>query len=127
MLGRRGDSPRKIFTTMKNAKMNDPCDRKQPAARNRPVADQQGLLGGFVDRQALVEIEREPGIRILGIELPEVKGPDVGHATISSICSTYRRAVTLAQVTMRFAVASSGRTRRSISSNSCICSASFSP
>ena len=50
-----------------------PRDRKQPAPRNRPVAAQQRRLGGFVDRQALVEIEREPGIGILGVELRRSK------------------------------------------------------
>ena len=87
MFGRRGDNPRRIFTTMKNPNMKTRATGNSQRREIERLPMSSACLRRLVDRQALVEIERKPGIGILRIEPLEIEGPDIGHATISSICS----------------------------------------
>ena len=68
-----------------------PRHREKPSPRPRPLADQQAPLGHVVDGQTVIQIQRQPRIRILRIEGHPLERIvlDLGgaHAVISSICS----------------------------------------
>ncbi len=61
-------------------------DWKYPAPGKGAVAEQQRPLGAVVDRQALIEVERQPGIRVARVEACGIEDVAArGHWAISSI------------------------------------------